>query len=303
VGLRLSITIIFVCEASCRLISARPTRTPRKQSRARSLASVAANQGDAAAVAVLVESDPEITSDDSYGNWGQYYRTFTLRLRVAPAVFGLLGAEREALTKRLSDLASEATGSHNAFDKVASVVIAPAISEEEGWRSNAQKWLRGEGINNQGRVRSDNIAARQHDGLLFQSQAEINLHVALKSCGVYLAPLPVFIRGGATYQRREPDFVLVRNGVLMVVEVDGATVHKESPVEADERTQGLALEGVRVERVLAPNCELRDACCGRQSCNVADRRLGQVQQSAELRRPQTPPFQPAVSVVSVTSQH
>jgi very-short-patch-repair endonuclease len=49
--------------------------------------------------------------------------------------------------------------------------------------------------------------------------------------------------------------VLVHKGVLMVVEVDGATVHRESPVEAHARTQGLLREGVRVERVPAADCE------------------------------------------------
>lgn len=68
----------------------------------------------------------------------------------------------------------------------------------DGWRASARAWARGEGINNQGQVRTDNIASRRHDGLLFRSQAEVHLYDALKARGVYLAPLPVFIRGGAT---------------------------------------------------------------------------------------------------------
>ena len=102
-----------------------------------------------------------------------------------------------------------------------------------------------------------NIAARQHDGLLFRSQPEIHLYDALKSRGVYLAPLPVFLRGGKEYQRLEPDFVLLYKGIVMVVEVDGATVHRESPAEAHARVQGLIRDGVRVERVDASECASR----------------------------------------------
>lgn len=43
----------------------------------------------------------------------------------------------------------------------------------------------------------------------------------------------------------------------MVVEVDGATVHRESPAEAHARTQGLQQDGVRVERVPASACATR----------------------------------------------
>ena len=44
--------------------------------------------------------------------------------------------------------------------------------------------LSGEGITNQGRVRSDNIAARVHDGLLFRSRPEVLFYEALKRKGV-----------------------------------------------------------------------------------------------------------------------
>jgi very-short-patch-repair endonuclease len=70
-----------------------------------------------------------------------------------------------------------------------------------------------------------------------------------------MAPLPVFVRGGPKYQRLEPDFLLLHKGVVMVVEVDGATVHRESPAEAHERVQGMQHAGVRVERVRAADCE------------------------------------------------
>ena len=224
---------------------------------AATLASIAAGQGDAAAVAILAYSRPELQFVDTYSNYGDHYVDFTLRLFIDTGVYGRLANEREALCERLSALAKEVSAAHDPFWTVSRVVVAPNISDAEGWRVDAKKFLRGDGLNNQGRVRSDNIAARVHDGLLFRSQAEIHLYDALKRLGVYLAPLPVFIRGGAAYQRLEPDFVLIHRGILVVVEVDGATVHRESPTEAHARTAGLQREGVRVERVSAADCAAR----------------------------------------------
>jgi len=48
--------------------------------------------------------------------------------------------------------------------------------------------------------------------------------------------LEVFIRGGDSYRRIEPDFFIVRDGFSMGVEVDGDTVHTETPEEAHART-------------------------------------------------------------------
>lgn len=123
------------------------------------------------------------------------------------------------------------------------------------WRESAKRWAEGKGITNQGRVRSTNIAPYEHDGLLFRSRAEINLYVAFKGLGVTLAPLPVFIRGGQSYQRLEPDFILIHANQMMVVEVDGEEFHPESPVDAHERLSVLSREGVRTERVRATTCD------------------------------------------------
>src|SRR5690606_35974377 len=106
------------------------------------------------------------------------------------------------------------------------------VTTDSDWRENAKTWIAGLNISNQGRVRSDNLAPHTCDGLRFRSQPEINLYKALKSLGVTFAPLPVFIRGGEDYQRIEPDFVILQDGILLIVEVDGDTTHQETPVEA-----------------------------------------------------------------------
>lgn len=218
------------------------------------LAHLFAARGDAQAVAVLAEAAGAVALQHQEQDWGEDYYYYTLRLTLKPNLYARLDTDREALAKRLGESADEITRGHDPHEVVSTVLIIPALATTDGWRASAKGWLRGEGITNQGRVRSDNIAARQHDGLLFRSQPEINLYHALKVRGVYMAPLPVFVRGGKTYQRLEPDFLILHRGVAMMVEVDGSTVHRESPAEAHARTEGLAKEGVRVHRVAAADC-------------------------------------------------
>jgi hypothetical protein len=113
------------------------------------------------------------------------------------------------------------------------------------------RYVKGEGVTNQGRVRSDNIASRQYQGLLFRSQAEVTLFTALTRAKLAVAPLPVFVRIGKAYNRLEPDFVVVYKGLTFVIEVDGDTYHRELPAEADKRLIPLTYEGVDVRRVRA----------------------------------------------------
>lgn len=106
-------------------------------------------------------------------------------------------------------------------------------------------------VNNQGRAHSQNVAGIIEDGLRFRSPNEVNLYRALRKLDVTFAPLPVFLK----MQRRiEPDFVLMKDGIVLVVEVDGNTTHRESPVEADERLGMFKYEGVFTERVRAQEC-------------------------------------------------
>jgi hypothetical protein len=124
-----------------------------------------------------------------------------------------------------------------------------------GTSTIALSFVATEGISNQGRARSDNIAPLECDGLLFRSQPEIHLYRAFKALGVTFAPLPVFIRGGETYRRIEPDFVLYMGGSLMIVEIDGDGIHQETPLEAHKRTAMFAHEGAYIERVDATECD------------------------------------------------
>jgi hypothetical protein len=145
-----------------------------------------------------------------------------------------------------------------------------------GWPVYAGVALPAEGISNQGRVRSDNVAGLEHDGLRFRSKQEIYLYDALKGMGVTFAPLPVFLRGGENYQRLEPDFVILKDGVLLVVEVDGGTTHRETPVQADRRLRPFKHEGAFVERVEASECanEPQARACAKRLLEAIERYRG-----------------------------
>jgi len=211
-------------------------------------------RGSAREVAILTFAVEYSFSGWTYDDWagGTYY--WALLLRIPPRVFGLLSqddisASETDILQAARDLLKGVCG-HG----LGEVHISASVRTSPNIREEALHWLNGEGLSNQGRVRSTNIAAREEDGLLFRSQPEIFLYRALKSRGVTMAPLPVFLRGGSTYMRIEPDFVLWSDRVLMIVEVDGSTVHRETPVEADQRVSMFKDEGAFIQRISASEC-------------------------------------------------
>jgi hypothetical protein len=133
--------------------------------------------------------------------------------------------------------------------------IQTRLEDDPDWRIKGRQFLSGEGINNQGRVRSENIAAREHDGLLFRSRPEVYFYNALKSAGVPFAPLAVVVKGGLTYHRVEPDFLIFTDGITMIVEIDGDMYHSETPAAAHARLKFLTDENARLERIPASSCD------------------------------------------------
>ncbi|RAT96987.1 hypothetical protein [Brevibacillus sp. Leaf182] len=214
-----------------------------------------AMEGLAREVAVLANSSARVEQTD-YDNWngGIYYYTLFLELPIN--LYVQIKENTEEIEKKIKDELSSVINSGDSFFE--RVTISPILSDDKDWRSKANTWLNGSNISNQGRVRSSNIASRNCDGLLFRSQAEIKFYKALKKLGVSFAPLPVFIKGGTTYQRIEPDFVIIKDGIVAVVEVDGDTVHQETPAEAHTRTTMLLHEGVHFERIKASECDTEE---------------------------------------------
>lgn len=126
--------------------------------------------------------------------------------------------------------------------------------KDKNWRSNVNQAVKGSTVNNQGRAHSNNVASLEFDGLKFRSDPEITLYKAIKEKGIPFAPLPVFIRGGNKFSRVEPDFVLMKDSVVIFVEVDGKSFHRESPADAHYRLKPFQDEGVIIERVKAEHC-------------------------------------------------
>lgn len=217
------------------------------------LARLFAQDGAAREVAVLTYSAPEVV-ETGYDNWNGGQTSYTLYLHVPLQLYPQLQDGMGLLQQTICDKAQLFLGQFE-HDHLTQVKIVPAVVEDPQWREKAASWLAGNKISNQGRVRSNNVAPLAVDGLLFRSQAEIHLYRALKSNSVSFAPLPVFVRGGESYKRLEPDFFIMHAGIALVVEVDGDTVHLETPAEAHARTQMLQHEGTHVERIPSSECD------------------------------------------------
>ncbi|MDB9493262.1 hypothetical protein PN441_19650 [Spirulina major CS-329] len=216
------------------------------------IARMYATEGNAKLVSILANAKikAKITG---YDNWNGDTDLYTIYIDIPRHIFTEIQNEIEYITEQLTEKFSVFIH-HYDCTWIERIHIAPSMIQIDDWQQKALDWLAGKGITNQGRVRSDNIANRKQDGLLFRSQNEIHFYNALKSKGVAFAPLPVFLRGGETYSRIEPDFIIVKDGITMCVEIDGDTVHNETPAEANSRTRVLTNEGVVVERFSASEC-------------------------------------------------
>lgn len=217
------------------------------------LTNIFVSAGDTRAVAILAMSKARIEETD-YDGWDGGQTGYTIYLEVPQALYWQLDGKQTEIEGLFKTRAQEI---ERLYDRewITAFVISTELVNDNKWREKAKSWVSGQGVTNQGRVRSDNLAPRQCDGLLFRSNPEIHLYRAFRKVGVPTAPLPVFVRGGETYRRIEVDFLIIKGGVTMIVEVDGDTVHRETPHEAHERLTMLAHEGVHVERVNACECE------------------------------------------------
>jgi hypothetical protein len=222
-----------------------------------SLARLFAAEGKAREVAILANALSRI-EETGYDNWNGGTYSYTIFLEIPPHLDVQIASSREEIQNGILEKAQLQTRGYG-HQGIEAVIILAELKADTEWRTAAKQWVGGNKINNQGRVRSDNVASRQCDGLLFRSEPEVFLYRAFKMMGVTFAPLPVFIRGGNGYKRIEPDFIVIKDGIMLMVEVDGDTVHHETPLEAHNRTAMMAHEGVHVERVRAADCSSLEA--------------------------------------------
>jgi len=205
-------------------------------------------RGDARSIAVILNGDCRFESRDQ--DFGVDYWSLCISLPVY-MYHALSDAELIEIKQNIAEVGQPFFASMQT-DYLRGVDIFPKVGEAPAdWRTNAASFLKGEGVTNQGRVRSDNIASMQHKGLLFRSQAEINLFDAIERAGLAVSPLPVFIRKGNSYHRLEPDFLVIFKGLTFIIEVDGDTFHRETPADADKRLVPLTHEGIEVRRIRA----------------------------------------------------
>ncbi len=224
-----------------------------------SVSLVFAHRGNFTEVAILADASAEVTQTD-YDNYNGGSYGYTLNIRIRPDLYVQISDERSEYAKVIRDEMIPHFPRNRALHEV---LIQPFQMAPVGWQEKAKAWAGGVGVTNQGRVRSTNIAGREHDGLLFRSQPEINLYDALKKRGVAFAPLPIFLRGGENYQRLEPDFIVLKDGVFAVIEVDGDNFHPETPSAARARLKLLEDAGAYILRVNAITCstaEFAETC-------------------------------------------
>jgi hypothetical protein len=217
------------------------------------LADVLKNRGQARELAVIASSNISVTQS-GFDNWNGGTRGWTITFRLEPSLFARFATDERTETETTLNSTLEEFFRPFENDALYGVLVVPNAITRTDWREAAQHWLSGQGITNQGRVRSSNLASLECDGLLFRSEPEILFYRALKASGVTFAPLAVFLRGGESYSRFEPDFLIIKDGGVLVVEIDGDTYHRESPADADSRLRPLKHEGAYIERVKASEC-------------------------------------------------
>ncbi|AVX21017.1 hypothetical protein SAMN02745885_00459 [Carboxydocella sporoproducens DSM 16521] len=136
------------------------------------VAKLFALEGSAKEVAILAHAVLEVVQTN-FDNWngGTYF--YTLYLYLPLNLYVQIVEEKEKIQKRIYEKLFSVGVPYNnhCFEEV---LIYPQASNDPNWRDKAKAWLSGKNITNQGRVRSDNIASRNCDGLLFRSQPEIN---------------------------------------------------------------------------------------------------------------------------------
>lgn len=208
------------------------------------LASFCKSSADHECLEVLLHSKPSLV----------YYTGFDseamLTLAVEQRTFEQYFPVLEEVTRRLRDLIDKYVRLRGSSQIRLLIELVPVLIVQDDWRLAAALYFAGIGLTNQGRAHSDNVAPLDFEGLKFRSEPEKHFYLALKRFGIPFAPLPVFVQGGDEFKRREPDFVLLYNGRLCIVEIHGPYSDR-----TDERLAFLTRNGALLERISVDECE------------------------------------------------
>ncbi len=210
-------------------------------------------RGDTQEAAILASAIGvmETVEDKS---WDITYQVLTLGIPVE-AYLDLHDKDKSGYA--ISDAVVECAKGFAGFNRV-DVIFRPRVAETEDWRQQVKAMVSGEGITNQGRAHSSNVAPISYRGLLFRSPPEVEFFKALLETGVPIAPLSVVVAKRQRNHRIEPDFVVYYGGKVMVIELDGPGTHKETPQQAAERLEFLTDQGCIVWRVDTAKCSTSD---------------------------------------------
>ena len=128
---------------------------------------------------------------------------------------------------------------HDDQSYVRFIVCQLELSEApDNWRQSLQGSV--SSLTNQAvrRYADSAVPIRTHDGLVFRSHSETVIYDELKSRGVLVLPLPAAVLGNSG-KKLEPDFVVVHQGKVGILEVHGEPWHppERATEEANRRRE------------------------------------------------------------------
>jgi hypothetical protein len=176
---------------------------------------------------------------DSVHDWGVVLDGGVIfRLLVPEEVYDTLSSEpsREILRSIFADFVGPWRGE-------CQIVLQIRLDEvEQGWREAAYAAL-GNSERNQGNLVSQ--GSKVYHGLRYRSNTEIMLAQELDERGILFFPLPAASRHGVI---REPDFVIVDEGRVGIIEIHGEPWHPATRTAQDHaRNRFFELSGIHVQ--------------------------------------------------------
>jgi hypothetical protein len=121
------------------------------------------HDGQPLEIAILANSKPELECIRQ-DNWDGGTFEFVLNLLVKSPVYHQIGDRLDKIERDLEKRIFSLTRVYR-NESILGVNISAELEDDPEWREKAKTWLTGKDINNQGRVRSDNIASLKCDGL------------------------------------------------------------------------------------------------------------------------------------------
>jgi len=185
--------------------------------------------GEAEAAAVLLACD---LVAQWYGNG-----VADIILRAPRAVYDILTDLVDITAVKIKDTIALVIPTYYRLDEFH--IRAELVTADESWRDDLLKIARGEDVSNQA-VNAAGVHIRTWNNLRFRSQSEIRIASALEGLGVMFLPncmARLSTPGGRA--NREADFLIIDNGRMGILEVDGEPFHPPSRTVHDHERDRL----------------------------------------------------------------